>query len=555
MADTPERAAKASMDQPRLPAPRAIGPLGTASVQELADLAAEQAVSLTGSQLGFVATLSDDERVLTVLSWSQRAAAQCAVPDQPFQYAVETMGWREAIRQRRPVIANDDAALNPWKRGLPPGHAMRTRYLSVPILDAGRVVLVAGVANKATEYDEADAQRLTLWMQGWWTVVSRLGRAVEPPRHPTETDETSRPSPDELEAIFHSMVDGVLVADAQTQRFLRVNPAICRALGYTERELLSMRVHDIHPPEALPEVLDRFRRQWKGVLPVSEDTPVLRKDGSVYYADITTNRIVYRGRDCQIGFFRDVTERRRDRQQLERDRQRLVDLLDLHDRDRRLIGFEIHDGLAQWLAAAEMHLGTFREAFAQDKTLRWDLFDAGLQLLRQGHQESRRLIDGLRIEVLEEVGLGPAIRDLVEQRTKSAAVPAIELVGETNLPWLPQPLANCAFRIVQEGLANACRHSKSPNVRIALAQHGNDLRLEVQDWGVGFHVNSRHEGRFGLESIVERARLFGGQASIESSPGHGARILVHLPLPDDLSKPNDRRAEAGDSVSGSPREP
>jgi PAS domain S-box-containing protein len=371
-------------------------------------------------------------------------------------------------------------------------------------------------------------------------------------------DASANPSPEELEAIYHGMVDGVLIADAQTQRFLRANPAICRALGYTESELLSMSVYDIHPPEALPEVLDRFRRQWEGILPVSDDTPMLRKDGSIYYADITTNRIVYRGRDCQIGFFRDVTERRRDRQQLECDRQRLLDLLELHDRDRRLIGFEIHDGLAQWLAAAEMHLGTFREVFAHDQTLRWDLFDAGLQMLRQAHQESRRLIDGLRIEVLEEVGLGPAIRDLVEQRKAISDVPEIELVDETNLPRLPQPLANCAFRIVQEGLANACRHSKSPKVRIALGQHANHLRLEVQDWGVGFHVNSRHEGRFGLESIVERARLFGGEASIESSPGHGARILVDLPLPNDLVEPGGTRPEnrdAGDSVSESPPAP
>ncbi|MCR4414972.1 MAG: GAF domain-containing protein, partial [Thermoguttaceae bacterium] len=114
MADTPNRAAEASMDQARLAASRAIGLLGVASAQQVADLAAEQAVALTGSQIGFVATLSDDERVLTVLSWSKGAAMQCAVPDQPLQYAVDTMGLRgEAIRQRRPVVTNDYAALNP----------------------------------------------------------------------------------------------------------------------------------------------------------------------------------------------------------------------------------------------------------------------------------------------------------------------------------------------------------------------------------------------------------------------------------------------------------
>ena len=74
-------------------------------------------------------------------------------------------------------------------------------------------------------------------------------------------------------------------------------------------------------------------------------------------------------------------------------------------------------------------------------------------------------------------------------------------------------IENTVFRIVQEGLANACRHSKSDRVRVEIAQDDQRLRLEIRDWGIGFDPNEVGEGCFGLERIQERARLFGGEVS------------------------------------------
>lgn len=61
-------------------------------------------------------------------------------------------------------------------------------------------------------------------------------------------------------------------------------------------------------------------------------------------------------------------------------------------------------------------------------------------------------------------------------------------------------------------------------------QHGDQLRIAIQDWGVGFPPNEVGEGHFGVAGIRERARLLGGSAVIESSPGQGARIVVELPV-------------------------
>ena len=94
--------------------------------------------------------------------------------DKPLEYPVETTGlWGEAVRQRRPIITNDYQAPNPLKRGIPPGHVTVQRHMNVPIFDGDRIVMVAGVGNKPTDYDEADVRQLTLLMTGMWRIVQR----------------------------------------------------------------------------------------------------------------------------------------------------------------------------------------------------------------------------------------------------------------------------------------------------------------------------------------------------------------------------------------------
>ncbi len=91
-------------------------------------------------------------------------------------------------------------------------------------------------------------------------------------------------------------------------------------------------------------------------------------------------------------------------------------------------------------------------------------------------------------------------------------------------------MENAIYRIVQEGLTNACRHSKSQRVRVELMQRGDLLQIKVQDWGEGFDPARVDADRFGLEGIRQRARLLGGSASVESTPGQGTCLAVELPL-------------------------
>ncbi len=141
---------------------------------EVCNFALEETVRLTQSEIGFVAFLSSDEAVLTMHAWSKTVMNQCALDKQRMVYDVETAGLLgEPVRQRRPVIVNRYEDPHPAKKGTPDGHVPLHRYLAVPVLDDGRIVLVAGVANKATDYSSSDARQVTLLMTEMAQLVRR----------------------------------------------------------------------------------------------------------------------------------------------------------------------------------------------------------------------------------------------------------------------------------------------------------------------------------------------------------------------------------------------
>lgn len=110
-------------------------------------------------------------------------------------------------------------------------------------------------------------------------------------------------------AIFENANDGFLIASASDRKFVEANKNMCLMLGYTLAEIRALGVEDIHPRQDLPRVIEAFEQQVRGELSVAEALPVLRKDGTVFYADISTAQIIVEGQPYALGSFRDITER------------------------------------------------------------------------------------------------------------------------------------------------------------------------------------------------------------------------------------------------------
>ena len=178
------RVKETRLNEARLEAVLQLSHMTEASLKEITEFALEQAVALTESKIGYVAFMNEDETVLTMHSWSREAMAECAVSDKPLVYPVVTTGlWGEAARQRKPIVTNDYPAPNPLKKGIPEGHIGLRRHMNVPIIDEGRIVIVAGVGNKEADYNESDVRQLTLLMTGMWTLIQRNRMQAELRQH------------------------------------------------------------------------------------------------------------------------------------------------------------------------------------------------------------------------------------------------------------------------------------------------------------------------------------------------------------------------------------
>jgi PAS domain S-box-containing protein len=124
------------------------------------------------------------------------------------------------------------------------------------------------------------------------------------------TEVALRESEEKYRVLFEGSPQGILAADIETHQFLFSNPAICQLFGYTNEEFQRLSITDLHPKDSLNSVIFDFESQGRGEKPISFALPCLRKDGTVFYADISGTSTIINERKCTVGFFSEATERK-----------------------------------------------------------------------------------------------------------------------------------------------------------------------------------------------------------------------------------------------------
>lgn len=198
--------------------------------------------------------------------------------------------------------------------------------------------------------------------------------------------------------------------------------------------------------------------------------------------------------------------------------------------ERRRIALELHDDTAQRLASVLVRMkivSGMEDPAALDSALA-DLRDEVDGVLRQ----VRRTAQALRPEALEEMGLVPAIRHHARQLEEEYGVEVTVEPPPRTESRLSADGELALYRIVQEALGNAARHSGSGQVAVAWATSEDELTARVDDGGSGFDVAAtlaRGE-RLGLFGMMERASYQGGHVEIESTPGRGTSVIATMPF-------------------------
>ncbi len=138
------------------------------------DHALDEVVGLTESAIGYIYFYNEQKRQFTFKSWSNGVMEECPLQDHKKVYDLDSTGiWGEAVRQRKAILLNDFAAHHPLKKGVPEGHSLLKRFLTVPVLVDDGIVAVVGVGNKESDYLDSDVMQLTLFMDAVWKIISR----------------------------------------------------------------------------------------------------------------------------------------------------------------------------------------------------------------------------------------------------------------------------------------------------------------------------------------------------------------------------------------------
>ncbi len=155
------------LNESRLEALHLLNLMTDAPLKEIKDYALESAVELTKSEYGFLAFVDEKNRAIQMHSWSKRTIEDCNIIIFPeIQEVKHDNLLGKAIQLRRPVIANATADFELLNNDIPSEHVVMKSYMAVPIFDGPRIIYLAGVANKETDYDDSDVRQLILLMQG-----------------------------------------------------------------------------------------------------------------------------------------------------------------------------------------------------------------------------------------------------------------------------------------------------------------------------------------------------------------------------------------------------
>jgi PAS domain S-box-containing protein len=262
----------------------------------------------------------------------------------------------------------------------------------------------------------------------------------------------------------------------------------------------------------------------------SAELDILCFDGSQRTVESTTASVVDGGETSIVMVLRDLTALRRMESELARshaDLQRLVASQDeVQENERRRIARELHDDLQQTLAAIKIDLAAAAVGPARDTALR-----SARVLADQAIDSTRRIIGDLRPQILDDLGLVPALQMLASQFQQRTAIACALEADEDGLDGLLSPQASTSlFRIVQEALNNAARHSRASQVQIHLSAQEAGITLRVADDGTGMpEAHERRAGAVGLVGMHERARLLQGTLDVARAEPHGTVIQVKVP--------------------------
>ena len=319
-------------------------------------------------------------------------------------------------------------------------------------------------------------------------------------------------------SLFNNANDGILLSPigrrGKVGKFTEVNDVACRRLGYTRAELLSRSLLDITEKSRRDEVGESLQKLLTQDY-VTLQTVHVAKNGEMIPVEINAHGFAWQDERAILSIARDISARR--------DMEKRI--TEASEAVQRNIGREVHDKVSQSLSSITMltsmllknkKLGSRKER--KDITMIRDLAAEVLDF-------TKHLCAGLFPVVLEDIGLDAALTQLADDQEPLSRV-SCTFTSDGEIEVKEKLKSLHLFRIAQEAVANAVKHSGAANISIRLSQgeSGGGV-LTVEDDGQGLPENPESSGGMGLHIMRYRAGIIGARLRISPGAGKGCRVV------------------------------
>jgi PAS domain S-box-containing protein len=339
-------------------------------------------------------------------------------------------------------------------------------------------------------------------------------------------NEAQEPSP-ENERLFRSLFGaapiGIALENLQGQP-LFANPALCSMLGFSEEELRRKHCVEFSPPEDAEKDWLLFEQLRNGSIDNYQlEKRFIRKDGELIWGRLSIALMQNSASPSPlvVAMVQDITDKRAAEEKLQRSEANLQllasRLIQAQEEERQRIARELHDDIAQRLSLLVVGLEELRDSMDAGQNSQSMLAS---ELHRKGDEvamDIQNLSHNLHSSKLHYLGLQFALRQLCDRISMHHEIPVT--LRCADLPAnLPSDLELCIYRIAQESVSNAVKHSHTTEMFVELTSSDETILLKVTDSGVGFDPSASHQG-IGLTTMRERLRTFGGELFVESMEG------------------------------------
>jgi two-component system sensor histidine kinase NreB len=307
-----------------------------------------------------------------------------------------------------------------------------------------------------------------------------------------------------------------------------VNDKFCEISKFSREELLGQDHRIINSGHHTKEF---FRDLWGTILKGQTWKGEIcnrAKDGCIYWVDTTIFPFLdLHGKPLQyIAIRTDISQRKlQELEHIQLEKQ----VLEISERERRRIGQDLHDGLGQHLTGIELMvqaLGSKLDSVSPESAAQ------ALRIsehVREAIRQTKSLARGLSPVNLEANGLMSALQEL-SLSVRDMFHVNVSFHARNPVLLTDNVAATHLFRIAQEALSNALKHGAARTVRVDLDQSAEAINLTVSDDGHGFSSRQNQHSGMGLRIMAYRAGMIGGKVTVESSAGHGTKVVCTAPV-------------------------